>query len=299
MNWLKNKKTVAVHSGNFHADDLFSVATISMYLQQDVKVIRTRNKEVIYTADYVLDVGQEYDPSRNRFDHHQEGGAGKRENGLPYATFGLVWKEFGQKICGSSDAAQIIDEKLVQTIDGEDNGIDIYKPSFDGVQPYSISDFLFINNPTWREENKKVDDCFEQALKIAKVILKREIERANDYLEGRKKIIEIYKNTEDKRIIVIDNDYSWARVLSSFPEPMFVIKNVPENNTWNVSCMKLPGEKFRSKIMFPEKWAGKSGQELVEITGVADAIFCHNGRFIVVSKSKEGAIELAKKALNS
>jgi len=49
--------------------------------------------------------------------------------------------------------------------------------------------------------------------------------------------------------------------------------------------------------LFPESWAGKNGKELAEITGVEDAIFCHNARFICSAKSKEGAMKLAQMAL--
>ena len=52
--------------------------------------------------DYVLDVGGEYNPKENKFDHHQEGWNEKRGNGIPYATTGLIWKEYGKKITDSA-----------------------------------------------------------------------------------------------------------------------------------------------------------------------------------------------------
>ena len=90
MWWSKNKKTVAVHDGNFHPDDVFAVATLSILLDGKIGVIRTRDEGEINKADYVLDVGHIYDPAKNRFDHHQEGGAGFR-NG-----------SFGVLVCGWS-----------------------------------------------------------------------------------------------------------------------------------------------------------------------------------------------------
>jgi uncharacterized UPF0160 family protein len=38
-------------------------------------------------------------------------------------------------------------------------------------------------------------------------------------------------------------------------------------------------------------------EELAQVTGVADAVFCHNKLFMAVAKSKEGAIKLAELAL--
>lgn len=45
----------------------------------------------------VVDIGGVYDLETNHFDHHQIGGAGKRENGIPYAAIGsseLMLRDF-------------------------------------------------------------------------------------------------------------------------------------------------------------------------------------------------------------
>jgi uncharacterized UPF0160 family protein len=47
MNWLKSKKIVAVHNGNFHPDDVFSVALLSIIYNGGVKVVRTRDESFI------------------------------------------------------------------------------------------------------------------------------------------------------------------------------------------------------------------------------------------------------------
>ena len=86
------KIKIVTHSSGFHTDDVFAVATLLIMLGEnaDVEIIRSRDMEVIKTGDYVVDVGGVHDPVTNRFDHHQAGGAGKRENDIPYASFGLV-----------------------------------------------------------------------------------------------------------------------------------------------------------------------------------------------------------------
>ena len=40
----------------------------------------------------VLDIGG------GKYDHHQRGGNGARENGVPYASCGLIWREFGKEL---------------------------------------------------------------------------------------------------------------------------------------------------------------------------------------------------------
>ena len=49
---------------------------------------------------------------------------------------------------------------------------------------------------------------------------------------------------------------------------------------------------------FSAPWAGLRSEELQKITGVEDAIFAI-GDFLVVAKTKEGAIKLAQIAVES
>ena len=98
---------IVTHNAKFHTDDVFAVATL-LILYPGAEVIRTRDESIIKMADIVVDVGQVYDAGNNRFDHHQVGGAGKRENGIQYASFGLVWKKFCEILTGGIEEARMI-----------------------------------------------------------------------------------------------------------------------------------------------------------------------------------------------
>src|SRR3989338_4210933 len=107
MNETQKKIRIVTHNGKFHVDDLVAVAALQFMLgEANTQVIRSRNPDDWKTGDYVLDVGAVYDPATNRFDHHQHGGAGARENGVPYSALGLVWKHYGEKICGSRTVSE-------------------------------------------------------------------------------------------------------------------------------------------------------------------------------------------------
>jgi len=137
----KNKKILVTHNGTFHADDLFATATLALVFNGNIKVIRTRDEEIIKKADFVYDVGGIYNPEKNLFDHHQKEGAGKRENGIPYASFGLVWKKFGKKICGSQKVADEVDQKLVQLFSDGDMIVRTY-PWQSGKMQVNSCDFF-------------------------------------------------------------------------------------------------------------------------------------------------------------
>jgi len=88
---------VATHPGNFHADDVFAVAVLEL-VHGSLEVVRTRDADAQAAADVRVDVGGRHDPASGDFDHHQKGGAGERENGIRYASFGLVWREYGERL---------------------------------------------------------------------------------------------------------------------------------------------------------------------------------------------------------
>lgn len=126
-----NPVTLTTHNGGFHADDVFACATLELILEKEGRpfaVSRSRDPELMAQSDIVFDVGGVYDPAHERFDHHQEGGAGKREDGIPYAAFGLVWKKYGEQLCGSEAVARRIEKHIVEPIDAFDNGIDLFTP---------------------------------------------------------------------------------------------------------------------------------------------------------------------------
>ena len=179
FSFLNKKVKVAVHDGPFHCDDVFSVAILSLYLKKPLKIFRTRNKKILAKMDYLLDVGTEYNPKENKFDHHQEGWDEKRENGVPYATSGLLWKEYGDKITGSHDITVKIDEKIIQQADAEDSGVSIGKNTFENIYPYSFTDYLSSFNLTWKETSNTLKE-FELAVSLAKKMFSREIKRAKD-----------------------------------------------------------------------------------------------------------------------
>lgn len=295
----KNIKIVT-HSSKFHTDDIFAVATLLLVLgEENVEVVRSREMEVIEKGDYVVDVGGVYDASRNRFDHHQIGGAGKRDNDVPYASFGLVWKHFGEKLCQNKEVADRIDQIIVQPIDANDNGFQFLETKVDNLYPLDTGLLTYIFSPTWKEDSKNIDDVFMDMVSYAKVLIGRVIEVRLHAYEGEKLVIEAYKNAKDKRLIELDERYPWEEVLSKFPEPLYVIykKRIDEN--WSMKCVPKDFFTYSNRKKLPENWGGKSGTELEKASGVSGAVFCHNARFMAVAQTKDAILKMAEIALNS
>lgn len=295
-------KRVVTHSSRFHADDVFAVATLSLIFNGEIEIVRSREKEVIDSGDIVVDVGSVYNPSKQRFDHHQSTFYEKRSNGIPYASFGLVWREYGEKLCGSQDVRDEIDKKLVQPIDAADNGVSTFETTFDGVYPYLVHSILLMYMPSWKEE-KSIDEAFLESVKLAEKILSREIVRMQHALEARNLINDIYSASENKKIIVFRKEDKFGdediqHSLKDKKEVLFFVRYRDTDDNWSVKAMRDNDSGYENRKCFPSSWAGLSGEELAKVSGVNDAQFCHRGLFLTVAKSKEGAIKMAELAIN-
>ncbi|MFZ3020021.1 MAG: MYG1 family protein [Minisyncoccia bacterium] len=294
--------TIVTHDAKFHTDDVFSVATLFLLLgKENCTVIRTRNEEIIKTADYVVDVGNEYIEDKNRFDHHQIGGAGERENGIPYASFGLVWKKYGNKICVNEVVSDEIDKILVQQVDAGDNGVNLFTLTEKKVFPVILNSLVDLFRSTWNEV-EDWDNIFLRCVDWATAILVRQIKVTTDWLEGEMIIKNAYEKSEDKEMIIFDKKYNLGRelvtsALMKYPEPIYGVYYRADSNKWQIAAIRKERGEFDTRKPFPEEWRGMRDDELAKVTGIHDAVFCHRGGFMCVVSTKEGAIALAQKAL--
>lgn len=304
MKIFKNKKICVTHNGAFHADDLFATAVLFILNDGNIKIIRTRDPKMFKKGDYVYDVGGENNPECNKFDHHQKGGGGVRDNGVPYAAFGLVWKKYGEQICGSKEVAKYIENKIVCSIDANDVGFDISKPLLKDVYKYGAESIFLSEFPTWKENNSNIDSIFKKQVKKIVPLLRREIKIALDDIDGIVSLTWSYNNSLDKRIVVSEIDfprYLLQDTLSKLPEPIYLVYPSSKSPTWKVEAIKKSPETMESRKPFPDSWRGflNGDTRAEEVIGVTGVIFTHPTGFYAQVRTKEEAIALAKKALLS
>jgi uncharacterized UPF0160 family protein len=291
-------KRVATHPGGFHADDVFAMAALELVFGE-LEIVRTRDAGEQAAADIRVDVGGRCDPSTGDFDHHQRGGAGARPNGVPYAAFGLVWREFGAALAGSEQAAAAIDERLVQGVDANDIGYELIKPLVDRVRPMSVSGVIAGMNPAWDEEltPAEEDQRFAAAVTLARGILRREIAGAKAFARAQGIVREAIAAATDPRLIELPRSLPWRElVVREAPEALLVI--YPKPDGWAMQAVPVAADSFTNRLDLPAAWAGLSGDALVEATGVPDAIFAHAARFYASAGSREGILALAALALD-
>ncbi len=299
--FFRPKIKVVTHSGSFHPDDVLACATLALWADkqgQRIEIIRTRDESKFASADIVLDVGMVYDPDKNRFDHHQSGGADRRENLVPYASFGLVWKKFGKEVCGEIEIADLVERELVVAIDAKDNGTNISAPVIAGVSDYGIDKMIGSFNPTWLEEGVAIDPVFHKMVLFGKEVIMRNIAVARAAVLGAKMVREEVAKQGDSPILILEQYVDWDKEVSKHGHIKFVVYRHRNGSDWAIQVGRDNPEDFNSdRASFPKSWQGLRDGELSKVIGIEDAIFCTNGGWYAVARSKDSAIRMAQMAL--
>jgi uncharacterized UPF0160 family protein len=289
---------IATHSGSFHADDVFAVAALRL-LGEPVEVVRTRDRDALAQADVRVDVGFRDDATTGDFDHHQRDFDRARANGVRYASFGLVWREFGARICdGDQHVADAVDETLVQPVDANDTGQQLTQSLIDGVRPMTANGIIGGFNPRWDEAltPEQERERFDAAVALAQGILAREVASAASSRRAERIVREAIVAAADPRVVELPINAPWKQVLvPATADALFVI--YPKRQGFGLEAVPRELGSFENRRDLPAAWGGLEGADLVAATGVEEALFCHAKRFLVVARSHAGVTRLAELAL--
>jgi uncharacterized UPF0160 family protein len=307
---------IVTHGGKFHADDAWAVATLNV-LYPGADLVRTRDQAIIDSADFVIDVGGIWDPASGRFDHHQKGFSGARQSGVPYASAGLVWRDYGARCVAalahthtgqqlSEDAAQqiayAIDADIVQYLDLSDVGAAKNAPG-----GYGLSAVVSGYNPNWLDEERlgygEAADAYRlDQFRRAMAFLTDVMANAVKYRVGATLALEQVRRAEvleDGRLLYLRNSaLPWTSVVrKEMPKILFVISHNLNEQRYMLHTVPATADTFEARADLPASWAGLRDADLAAVTGVPDAGFCHNGRFIAAAKSYDGIHAMAQQAL--
>ena len=305
---------LVTHSGKFHCDEVFAYAVLRLALGlskpgEDHRLLRTRKPELIARGDIVFDVGSVFDAAANRFDHHQRG-APLRPDETPFSSAGLIWQAYGERAVaallapkGAENFAAAIaaelDQKLVRRIDEIDTGVSASGPvSRDAL---NLAALLGDFNPAWDSPESigptAGDAAFLQAAAMARDVLVNRVEAARAKRQAEDSVLAAFGAAEDQRVLVLDTGMPWKNAVFSHDLPVIFCISPASNGNWMVDTMPPEPGSFAQRLPLPEGWAGLENAALAEASGVADAVFVHLRRFVGAAKSREGAIEMARKAL--
>ncbi|CAB3398488.1 unnamed protein product [Caenorhabditis bovis] len=321
---------IGTHSGKFHCDESFACFMLKKLPEfKNHKIVRSRDPVELAKCDIVVDVGGVYDHEKKRYDHHQRGfthtmkSLSKLQFDTKLSSAGLIYAHYGKDVIREILEHKVepttIDlfyhrlyENFVEAIDAIDNGI----PQYDGVPRYhcpgNLSSRTGQFNPHWNETDVDADERFEQAMQF----IGAEFERSVKYLANvwwpAREIIETaverrFENDESGRIILIENGgCPWKEHFFDIEADnnligeriTYILFQDTTNHSWRVQA--IPTDKnaaFENRLPLPTAWRGLRDSELSKESGIDGGIFVHISGFIGGNATKEGALEMARKAL--
>jgi uncharacterized UPF0160 family protein len=289
-------KKVGTHNGTFHADDVIAFVILDE-LFGPLELIRTRDPELLTSCDIVFDVGG------GKYDHHTNDKE-YRDNGIPYAAAGLIWREFGEALLEKKGVQtsyvmkihKYIDEKYIQGLDAVDNGVRFNREIVVPDIPGEIHRF----NPKWNlkeDENHK----FYEAVQFGKTSLLNLIQDQISKVAAISIIEEAYQNRSQKEVLFLERHCPWHSALLEIDtnkEVLFVIYN-DHRKGFLIQVVPIHENTFEARKDLPKEWAGKGTDELNSLIGIDDAIFAHPARFIAGARSKKSILKMASIAIES
>lgn len=287
---------IITHGGVFHGDDVMATAVLAKLWKQrgknELKVYRSIKTLETFASDIIV-----YDVGGGRFDHHTKE-LEYRENGVPYSSVGLIWREFGDELLkdelSANEVWQKVDEELIQPLDAVDNG---QFPRVEyPVQPFTVSNILSGFNPTW-EQGTDFNAAFVKAVAFAETVFENALNSAIALFKAPALLNQALDKSlvAEGKVMVLDRFLPFAKLLPDMErkeakEVLYVVFPGPRGGyNWQVVPTIPSGTEARKRV--PKEWWG-AGKELPALTGVEGFTFCHQAGFLGNCTTKEEAIRV-------
>lgn len=321
--------TIGTHSGTFHCDEALGVSLLKRLEEfKDCGVVRSRDPAVLAECDVVLDVGGVYDADARRFDHHQRGFDVAFGHGFTtkLSSAGLVYKHYGRNIVAAAlklpaDHADVLAVYLrvyrtfVESVDANDNGVPQYE--CDAPARYQVNTTLPARvarlNPAWNEpyNDTTLDAAFARAVELTGAEFGDALHSAAKVWLPAKQVVraalERRLEVDASGLIVAfeAGGAPWKEHLYELeaelgvPSPgvLFVLYEDEREKKWRVQGVPPSAGSFDQRKGLPEAWRGLRDEQLSEVAGIPGCVFVHAAGFIGGNATYEGALAMARKAL--
>ncbi|PSS32294.1 UPF0160 protein, partial [Actinidia chinensis var. chinensis] len=305
-------KRVGTHNGSFHCDEALGCFLIRLTDKfSGAKIVRTRDPQVLDTLDAVLDVGGVYDPTRDRYDHHQKGFEEVFGHGFAtkLCSAGLVYKHYGFEIIakelkldtGHQDVHRLylsVYKNFIEAVDALDNGINQYNtdqlPRY--VNNTNLTSRVVRLNVNWADLDQSMareNEAFQRAMTLSGT---RSI--VKECLSAREDI------DSSGEIMVLTRSCPWKLHIFELEEEMkieptikYVIYQDERSGNWRLQAVAVSPDKFESRKPLPFPWRGLTDGELSEVAGIHGCTFVHMSGFIGANQSYKGALDMAESSL--
>ncbi|XP_040395342.1 MYG1 exonuclease isoform X1 [Cygnus olor] len=319
---------IGTHDGTFHCDEVLACCLLRLLPRyRDAEVVRTRDPELLAECDVVVDVGGEYDPERHRYDHHQRSFAQSMHSLQPskpwttkLSSAGLVYCHFGTQILanllGQPEDGPVVTalydklyENFVEEIDAVDNGV----AQTDGEPRYALTTHLSARvgrlNPRWNDPDQDTEAGFRRALElVGGEFLDRLDYYHRAWLPARALVEEAIRRRfeVDASGVLLElpqGGCPWKEHLFGLeeeldlPDPLQLVLFPDRGGQWRVQSVPAGPHTFESRLPLPEPWRGIRDEALSQLAGVPGCVFVHASGFIGGNRTRDGALEMARRTL--
>lgn len=285
--------TYYTHAGLFHADEVFGYA-ICKLAEVSNSFERLTDITNIPDGGIVADIGREYDPAKNKFDHHQ--GFLTRDNGYPYASCGLLWEEYGEQVCKKLGIdtyyVKAVSEKvaasLVTPIDAHDSDPK-YKVtgecSAGEVNIITLPNVISVMNAEDVNDQEEQHFRFSIAVDIAVEMIRYYVKKSYKQLKAEDDFDKL-ATIINGYIIQLEEVLPWKEIVhEKYPKALYVIS--PSNhpgNKWAMIAVTVEPTSRECKlpIQRPDWFKG----------------FIHEGKWIAGANHPEELVRLAEYNIN-
>lgn len=283
------ERSVGVHDGSFHADEVTACALLLTFgLVDRDKIFRSRDLKQLAECEFVCDVGGIYDPVHKRFDHHQSEYSGD------LSSAGMIWLYLKESGVVDLEVYEFFNHSFVQGVDAHDNG-KVCAVAGTCTLSQVITNFV---PPMYDAPKEEQEKAFFHALEFVEGHVKRLLERFYYIRSCREKVA---KSMEKKEKYLFFNEAmpwmeSFFAMEGEYHPAVFVI--MPSGGHWKLRGIPPTWEeRMKVRVPLPQDWAGLLDEDLKKASGVKGAVFCHKGRFISVWETKEDALKALELAL--
>ena len=257
---------IITHNGKMHADEVFATAFLMLVAEnryEDAEIVRAKYVPDKKIGDIVIDMGG------GRYDHHHGSVEIRSNSPVPYASFGLIVRDFGPALMSAQDSNEF-DKRYCQPIDWQDNG----------GPKNPLSNAISTFNTSW-DSDESQDDAFIEAVEFAKSLIERQLKLFASRRKA-KVVVEKAADEAEKGIAVLPCYAPWQQFLIPRDDINYVIFP-SDRGGYNLQTVQR-NFGMEAKGPLPEGW----------LTADPDGCtFVHQKLFLAVFNTVEQAVAAA------
>ncbi|TNJ26897.1 MYG1 protein [Giardia muris] len=312
--------TIATHDGAFHWDDCLAVWLLRQHPDYlTATIIRTRCQELLNEADVVVDVGGIYDPTNNRFDHHQREfrvffSPEYQEERMSAA--GLVYHHFGREVLrhlfpqvsASRDFEWLyhyIYQYYIRVVDAIDNGRGpLVVPTGQPTPTCLWTDPTSMSCRIERIYRIAGEEGFKTAYKMAGQDLLEWIQYTlHSVVPARRVLVDAFHKAGTRPYLVLSERCDYDPLLHDLEREFgqhFLYVIYPDGNGGTdeaparIKAVPISRDSFVSRRPLPEAWRGLREDALEKIPGAEGITFVHHTGFTCGTRDLSTAIRVVE-----